>query len=272
MLQEDTGPRWPASVALVAVIAAPALLLYAWSRPQPAPPLEVPPLTLSVAEVAGAREAMAALEEPTGDAADARRALYREVNTAEHEANDYPGQAQLRRDRLTAALRALVDEHGEGAVAATRAADVERAIEALRGGASPEETVAEVGAFLRMMERYSMAAAGTQTAPDFVVRTALMARWNAVHDRELTEGFSPVHRRAYWGWLALHAGSAPLELRRSALDRYAEAGGARADEARGVLAFDEGDLAGAHVAFERAQARRGGFRLRNLTLGALETN
>jgi len=266
------GPRWPATVALVAVIATPALLLYAWSRPMPAAPFEMPPLTLSPGEVADARAAMSALSEPTGEAADRRRASFREVNIAEHEANDYPGQARLRRDQLLEAVRAVVEAHGEEAVAAMRAADVERGMEALAGGVPPGEAVAEVGAFLRMMERYGMASGGAQTAPDFVVRTALMARWNAVHGRELTDGFGPIHQRAYWGWLALHAGSAPIELRMSALDRYTEAGGTRADEARGVIAYEEGDLAGAHVAFERAHARRGGFRLRNLTLGALETD
>ena len=271
MAEEDMGPRWPATVALVAVIAAPALLLFAWSRPMAAAPMEMPPLVLAPSEVTEARDAMAALTERADRRG--RRHATRAVSRGEHRrarGQRLPGQAQLRRGRLTAALNALVEANGEDTIAATRAADVERGMRALGGNATPEEAVSEVGAFLRMMERYSMASSGTQTAPDFVVRTALMARWNAVHDRELTEGFLPVHLRAYWGWLALHAASAPIELRQSALDHYEEAGGTRADEARGAIAYEEGDLAAAHVAFERAHQRRGGFRLRNLMLGALE--
>ncbi|MCB9593718.1 MAG: hypothetical protein H6719_13375 [Sandaracinaceae bacterium] len=246
----------------------PALLAWSWSRPQPAPPMEVPPLTLAPNEVRAALAARAALEEPTGPEADARRAIYRETNVAEHEATDYPGQAQLRRERLVEALSALVTAAGEDAIPATRHADVERALLALRGELPDDERTDELGGFVRMMDRYSMAAEGRQIAPMFVVRTALAARWNAIHGRPLTEGFEPIELQAYWGWLALHAVNAPAERRFEALEHYAAAGGPRAAEARGVLLFEAGEGEAASEAFVEAFEAAGTFRLRNHAIAA----
>lgn len=231
-----------------------------------ASPTEMPPLTLPPADVAAALSLDAATEEPTGVAAENRRRIYQETNVAEHAATDYPGQAEARHALLAAALEAVINLNGAEAMAALRAADVERGMQALHGELSEEEVIAEVGNFLVMMERYGMAADGHQTAPSFVVRTALMARWNAVHGQELTDGFEDVHRRAYWGWLALHAAGAPLDRRLDALDLYAAVGGERALEARGVLLFEDGNTPGAHEAFVQGYQSRGTFRLRNFAL------
>ncbi len=257
-----------AIAALTLALSAPVLLTWSWSRPNAAPPTEMPPLTLAPAAVQAVLAADAAREEPTGEAAARRRQLYRETNVAEHDATDYPGEAAARRAQLAEALEAVIDEHGPDVVRDLRAADVQRGMEALHGELPADEVVAELGGFLGMMERYGMATAGHQTAPTFVVRTAFMARWNAVQGLELTDGFEPVQLRAYWGWLALHAANAPLDRRLEALDTYASAGGERALEARGVLLYDEGDAAGAAEAFRAAYAARGTFRLRNHALQA----
>lgn len=259
-----------ATLALVLSLVAPALLAWSWSRPMEAPPLELPALTLPPAAITAVREADAALTEPTGARADTRRTIYGEANVAEHDATDYPGQAQIRAGRLGMALTALVEEHGEDAVAACRVADTERAMRALRGDVEEGSAVEALGGFVRMMERYDMARDGRQTAPAFVVRTALKARWNAVHGRALTEGLAPIELQAYWGWLALHATSAPPDRRLEALERYEAAGGPNAAEARGVLLFEAGDMAGAREAFEAAHAATGSFRLRNHALAAHE--
>ncbi len=262
----DARARQLATAALALVTLTPALLAWSWARPIAAAPAEGPALALAPSEVRAAREARAALAEPTGPRAETRRTIYREVNAAEHAAADYPGQAQARPGRLRLGLAALVEELGEPAVAATRAADVARAMRALREGGDADE----LGGFVRMMERYSMAEAGRQTAPAFVVETALAARWNAVHGRELTEGLSDVELRAYWGWLALHAARAPLDRRLEALRHYAGAGGQRALEGRAAILFEAGDLEGAREAYERAYAMAGTFRLRNHALAAHE--
>ncbi len=263
--------RVGAGAALVSVIVAPALLAFAWSRPAPVPPREMPPLVLepsAVEEVLASDRALAA-RAPEGERADARRRLYREVNAAERAASDPPGRGQARRAELERALSALVEEHGDEAVRATRASDLAELGPALHGGAGDERDAA-IGDFVAMMQRYELVRDGRQVAPTFVVRTLFAARWNAMHGRELTEGFSDVELRAYWGWLALRGEGAPIERRLEALERYREAGGPRADEARAVLLYDAGRREEAGEAFERAWSRRPTFRLRNHALACTE--
>lgn len=246
-------------------VALPGLLLWSWSRPQPAPPREVPPLALrpsAVAEQIRLDEAAAAAE-PESEHTELRRDVYTETNTAEIEANDYPPTVEDRRRRLHAAVAAAVEAHGQEVIAEMRAADVQRMERALRGELGPNATTAELGAFIRMMERYAMASGGRQLAPRFVVRTAFKARWNAMHGREATEGFSDVELRAHWGWLALQAQSAPMAMRLEALEHYAQAGGPRAGEARGVLLYQAGRTEEAAEAFRAAHAARPSFRMRN---------
>ena len=260
--------RFGPLAALVAVLVAPALLLFAWSRPAPAPPLEMPPLVLETSEVAAqiAADERAAERAPRGEAADERRRLYLESNTAELEAGDPPGRARARRQALVAALAraAPTDE----ARAAVRAGDLARLEPALRGELSAGDRAAELGGFLDTMQRYGLARGRRQIAPRFVVRTLFKARWNAMHGRELTEGFSPVELRAYHGWLALRAEGAPLDLRLAALDAYAASGG-RALEARAVLLYEAGRLEEAREAFLAAYERAPTFRLRNHALASL---
>lgn len=261
------GTRSLATAALVLTVSTPALLAWSWSRPMEAAPVEVPALLLAPRAVQAVRDADAALAAPSGRRADTRRSIYEEANVAEHDATDYPGQARIRAGRLAMALNELVGEQGEAAIEACRVTDTERALRALRGDAEGGGVEA-LGGFVRMMERYDMAQGGRQTAPAFVVRTAFKARWNAVHGRELTEGFAPIELQAYWGWLALHARGAPLERRIEALDRYEAAGGRGAVEARGALLFESGDMGGAREAFEGAYAAHGTFRLRNHALAS----
>jgi len=254
----------------VLVLVAPALLVWSWSRPYAAPPREVPPLTLSPSGVSAelAQDARIAAQAPDPEAALERRRLYHEANVAEQEATDPPGRARGRSQRLVAALEGLIEEHGEQVVAQIRAQDVARGEQALGGELAAGGAGSELGGFLRIMARYGMAADGIQIAPRFVVRTAFAGRWNAMHARELTDGFSEVDRRAYWGWLALHAREASTELRMEALGHYEAVAGERADEARGVLLYELGDSHGAEEAFTAAYEARGTFRLRNHALAA----
>lgn len=265
--------RGAAQAALVLVLVVPALLLWTWSRPYTAPPREMPPLTLSPGGVRAelAADARLAALAPDSEAARARRRLYQEANVAEREARDHPGRARERGTRIAAALDGLIEEHGEEVVAQIRAQDVARGEQALAGELAAGDSVSELGGFVPMMERYGMAADGIQIAPRFVVRTAFAGRWNALHARELTDGFSELERRAYWGWLALHALEAPAALRMEALGHYEAVAGERADEARGMLLYGAGDIAGAHEAFLAAYEARGTFRLRNHALAAVGT-
>lgn len=252
--------------ALAVVLVAPALLLFAWSRPAAAPPTEMPPLVLepSAIEAQLAADRDAAARAPSGEAALERLRLYHETNVAEQEAREPPGRAQARHEELVRALAAVATTDEERA--AVRASDVARLEPALHGELPAGERAAELGGFVGMMQRYGLARGDRQIAPRFVVRTLFKGRWNALHDRELTEGFSPIELVAYHGWLALRAEGAPSELRLQALDHYAEAGGGRALEARAVLLYDEGRLEEAREAFEDAAAATSSFRLRNHAL------
>ncbi|HJL16839.1 MAG TPA: hypothetical protein RMH99_14340 [Sandaracinaceae bacterium LLY-WYZ-13_1] len=262
--------RLGAWITLVLAMVAPALLLWSWSRPRPAPPREMPPLALAPravrAQIAADREAAA--RAPDGALEEARRAVYDEAHEAEVAGSDPPAVAMRRRARLRETLDTLAEAHGEAAVAAVRAADLERAERALRGTLPEVQRDAALGGLPDMMRRWRMADAERQRAPRFVVRTAFKARWNALYGREPTEGLSEVERRAHWGWLALHADGAPLDLRLDGLARYAEAGGERIAEARGVLLYEEERGDDARAAFEEAARRRPTFRLRNHALAA----
>lgn len=257
------------SVALVAVLVAPALLLFAWSRPAPAPPTEMPPLVLPPREVDAqiAADVAAAERAPAGEAAEERRRLYREANVAEDEAREPPSRARQRREQLVAALAAIAPD--DEARAAVRASDLARLEPALRGELPAGERPAELGGFVAMMRRYGLAHGDRQSAPRFVVRTLFKARWNTLHDRELTEGLSPVELSAYHGWLALRGEGAPGELRLEALEAYAAASGASVAEARGVLLYDLERFEDAREAFDQAYAEVPSFRLRNHALACV---
>lgn len=261
----DRRARVRASAALVLCLITPGVLVWAWSRPVPASPLEMPPLVLDPSAVRAELEASRRAAERAPDDPERAR-LYRESNVAEHEAADAPDRARARQEALEASLRAIVTEHGEQAVEALRARDVARAESALRGELAAGDRLAELGGFTRVMQRYGMARGDRQIAPRFVVRAALEARWNAMHGRPLTEGFAPVEEQAYWGWLATRGEGAPPGMRLEAVERYAAAGGARADEIRGVLLYDEGRVGEARRAFEDAYAASPSFRLRNHVL------
>ena len=264
------GRHW---IAVAASIALSGLLLWAWSRPLPSAPAQMPPLVLEQNEVAAALEADAAAAQsvPSGSEAERRATLYREVNEAEVRQGDFPAEARSRRARLATSLEILREAHGQAAVDAVRADDVARIVEALRGGLTSEEAAAQIGGFDRMLAQYALVEGGVQRAPTFVIRTVFKARWNGVHGLELTDSFAPIERRAYWGWFALRARAAPLDARLSALDELEAAGGISGDaasvgEARGTLYLRAGDLDRAREAFAAAHEARGTFRLRNFAL------
>jgi hypothetical protein len=262
--------RGAATAVLVLVLVAPAALLWTWSRPRAAPPSQMPALALPPAQVRAQIEAdrAAADAAPDDRLEETRREIYTEANEAELEASDPPARALRRQRRLEDSLEALAEAHGPDAVAAVQAADLARAERAMRGALPEVRRPGELGGFVDMLRRWGMVEGERQVAPRFVVRTAFKARWNAMYGREPTEGMSEVERRAHWGWLALRAEAAPLAARLEGLERYAEAGGERVAEARGVLLYEEGLGERARDAFEAAHAARPSFRLRNHALAA----
>ncbi|MGE0790737.1 MAG: hypothetical protein AB7S26_34000 [Sandaracinaceae bacterium] len=257
-------------VALAFALAGPALLYAAWTRPIAGAPSELLPLALppSLVREQLARDAADAAHDPDSEIARRRRELFRESNAREVSGGEFPNAVEARRTRLLESLRELEASHGAEGVAAARATDVARMEAAIHGELGSSDTRAALGGFVRMMERYDMASGGRQLAPRFVVRTAFKARWNAAHQRELTADLSPIELRAYWGWLALEARSAPLELRLEALGPYGEAGGPAALESRGILLAEAARLPEAEEAFLAAYESRHAFRDRNYAVYA----
>ncbi len=258
-------------VARGVLVILPLCLLGLWWWPRPAIPVELPSLVLPRAEVVAAIAAEDALARAAPDSAseERRRAAYLEQGRAELRGLDTPASARARLTTLRSATEALAEE-GPDAVAAARAADVLRMERALSGEGTEATRAGELGMFARSLERWHAVEGGTRIAPRLVVRALASARWNAIHDRELTEGLSPLHLRAYHGWLALHGAIGASELRGRALMAYGRAGGARVHEARGVLLFLEGapDLAAPELlaSFEAT----GNLRVRNHWLAAVQ--
>lgn len=265
--------------AATIAIVLPGLVCALWLAPRAAIPAELPPLPQAAREARDAieRAHALALEAPEGEHAARRRALYEAQNVAELEGED-EAVGQARRAELRAELEAVRAEHGDEAVDAMRAADVERMIPALAGQGSDDERARATGGFRGVLERWGAIAPigdgagerGRRVAPELVVRALFAARWNAVHGLPLTSGLGPAELRAYHGWLGFRGEAADRLMRGAALDAYAEAGGAYADEVRGTLAWREGAYEEAADAFERAYADTGVVRLRNHALAAAQ--
>lgn len=233
--------------------------------PRPVPPEEPPSLMLdrpSIRKVL-ASDAQLARHVPQSEAAlDVRRLM-----AAEGRAETGPGEeaeaVERRRAELESAVKRLERQDGPRALAAMRAYAAGRLAAALRGDRAAEDRDALLGGFPKMLERYTLVVKGRTIAPFFVIRTLFKARWNAVVGSPLTEGFAPIEQRAYWGWLALHAGNADPELRLQALDRYARVGGRHIAEAQAVLAYRAGHLPEAAEWLARALREDPNRRLRN---------
>jgi hypothetical protein len=258
-------------IGLVVAVCVPAGLIALWASPRPARPAEMPALVLPAPEVARVLAAQDALAASAVDDEDEtqRRALYLAQGLSEVRMDDSPEQAQARSVQLVRLAR-RVAERDPQMLAAIRARDVARVMPALRGEAPRDETerASELGVFPAMLARYGAVIEGHRVAPELVIRTMFFARWNAIHGLVLTDGMSPLELRAYYGWLALEGGAAPIGMRIEAVDAYAAAGGTRVWEARGVLAFESGEWAEARSDFERACDLTGSLRMRNHALAA----
>lgn len=234
------------------------------------PPTEAPGLRLDRGAV-DARQAAdreeAALA-PRDATSEKMRELFLEQGRAE-----WSGEAEelteARRRTLASLAEELEAEHGGRALSAMRAEAVERLEAAFESELDEQERRGRLGSYPRMLERYGLTREGRWLAPPFVVRTLYKARWNAIFGRPFTEGFDRAEGLAYYGWLALHASKADLNLRADALQAYAELGGERVEEAWGMLAFRTGDRERAAIHFARVLEKERSSRVRNHWLAAV---
>jgi hypothetical protein len=260
--------QWPSEgLGALALVSIAAALVAFWQVPRASPPVELPALVLPRSEVEAELRAEAALAEAFDDPRDeVRRGLYLAQGRAEILRDDTPDSARNRVD----ALATILDGWDDAAVAGARAADVLRMERALLGEGTEAERGAEIGRFAETLERWLAVEGGRRIAPRFVVRALAHARWNAIFARPLPEGMSPLRRRAYHGWLALHGAVGWSDLRSTALDAYVAAGGTRGHEARGALLWFEGEPALAERELDEAARLTGSVRLRNEALACIE--
>ncbi|HTU57409.1 MAG TPA: hypothetical protein VMF89_03230, partial [Polyangiales bacterium] len=181
----------------------------------------------------------------------------------EHRAN-----TELRRRRMRHAQEALVAESGARAGNAMRARALLKFEAALAGEVPRAELKGLMGIYPHVLAQHLLTRDGIELGPHFVVRTLFKARWNRLCDLPPETDLSPVERRAYFGWMGLHAANLSVRDRLQALVSYAAAGGAEAEQALGVLAFVDQDYRRAAASFERAYTQTSNLRLRNYLRGA----
>jgi hypothetical protein len=252
--------------ALLLLLALLCALVLLWI-PRPVEPDEMPGLRLPVAEVSRVLrrdQAAVSVSLPRQESSRLER-LYLDQGRYER-AGVRPPEAGLRLKELRRRLRRFGKKQGEEAMVALRARAVARLRSALDIELDEKQTLGVLGSFPKTLRTFGASRDGELVAPWFVVRTLYKARWNLVHGLVPTEGMERVELLAYYGWLALQAEEAPLDMRVRALALYASLGGADAEEAQGVLSYRIGDLAAAERHLQAAYQQRPGLRLRNYLL------
>jgi hypothetical protein len=242
--------------------------------PQPVDPWEMPSLVLdrtAVSDAVGLDETLAD-EAPDSTEAQTLRGLF--LDHGRSEAN--PPYERLEFDARQTAIHfasgALVEKHGAPAVAAMRASAVEEFIHVLGDGSDEERDDYEIGVLggiRTVLETYGVMRDGVLVAPPLTARVFYKARWNSIHRRPFTEGFSQVELQAYWGWLALHGWGKALDEREDALVEFRDAGGFGTQEAAALFDMLRDRPDRAAKSLETLYEASGQLRLRNLGLGAL---
>jgi hypothetical protein len=251
---------------LVATLAGIALI----ALPRAVAPLELPTLTLDPEDVRAQEREDAELAASAPNTANAKALLADYLNFGESEIMVI-GQHMLleqRRRMLGRAQEAVVAESGPKAGQAMRALALSKFEAALSGELPNAELKGVLGIFPHVLMQHRLTHDGLELGPHFVVRTFYKARWNRMCGLLPEAELSPIERRAYFGWMGLHAANLPIRERRQALIGYAAAGGAEADQALGVLAFLDHDYTRAADSLERAYTQKVNLRLRNYLRGA----
>jgi hypothetical protein len=211
-------------------------------------------------------------EAPESEEAQALRALF--LDHGRSEANPPYGRREYDRRQVAihGATKAVISKHGEPAFEAMRASAVEELMGVL--GVAGHEARGEreegiLGGFPTVLKEYGAFRRGVLVAPPLTIRVFYKARWNSIHRRPFVEGFSPIEKQAYWGWLALHGWGKPLEKREEALLAFRDAGGFGTLEAAALFDLLEGNAARASNSLDMLYEASGQLRLRNFSLGVL---
>jgi hypothetical protein len=238
--------------------------------PRAIAPIELPALELDPEAVRAQEHQDSELAKTAPATANANLLwdLYLQFGESELMLLEQPAPLEQRRRKLRRAQEAVVAESGQRAGNALRARALLKLEAALAGEVPRAELKRVMGVFPYVLSQHLLTRDGVELGPHFVVRTLFKARWNRMCGLPPETDLSAIERRAYFGWMGLHAANLSVRERRQALIGYAAAGGAEADQASGVLAFVDQDYARAAVSFERAYARTANLRLRNYMRGA----
>ena len=257
---------------LVLWLVLTAVVTVVLTIPQPVDPWEFPSLTLSRRAVAEdvRRNGELAERAPGSDQVRRLRSLFVDHGMAEvnppYEKVDY----ESRQVEIFRTIRSIEQTHGEEAIAAIRALAVEDFMSCFRHGRlepKTDEQIGAVGGFEQMLDKYGVVFREVLIAPELTVRAMFKARWNLIHRKAVTDGFSEIELQAYWGWLALHGWGVPLQERIDALSLYRDAGGAHAAEATALFELLRGRTHRASAELYALYEATGQLRLRNLALG-----
>ena len=251
---------------LVATVAGVCLI----ALPRAIVPDELPALVLDASEVREQerQDVELAKNAPRTDNAKALWAQYLQFGEAELELFQPRARMEQRRRRMRRAQEAVVAESGPRAGNAMRARALLKFEAALAGEVPRSELSGLLGVYPHVLAQHLLTRDGIELGPHFVVRTLFKARWNRLCGLPPETDLSLIERRAYFGWMGLHAANLSVRERQQALVGYAAAGGVEAEHAQGVLAFVDQDYARAAANFERAYAQTSSLRLRNYLRGA----
>jgi len=270
--ETPTKARERAFVALFALFATLTLCsVVVLSTPRALVPQDLPPLVLDRSQVARAIAADVALaaKAPGGIDVDELAARYLDEGRAELSGPTEQRLVELRQQEWRQLVQRVFARIGPAGVRAMRAQTLVQFMQVWHG-----ETVDEAdkqglfGSLPEMLRTYGFTADdGTLLAPELCLRSNFKARWNLIHGLPVTDGFSPIERQAFEGWIALHASKAPAERRLQAAQAFYDAGGHRGAQALATWLYRIDRLPEARTLMQREQVARGELFTRNYVLG-----
>lgn len=254
--------------AVVAFATACGIVLV--NMPRAVEPARLPPLVLPRALVRDmlAKDRAEAGRAQAGAELDELYELYLGEGHAELAGQQGLLTTGARRQRMAILAPRLFEKLGAEGVRALRARAVERFMLA-RVSELEDKREAEglVGTFPNILERYGLTRPdGSLRAPEVSVRALYKARWNMIHELPTRAFFDNAEKRAYEGFVALHAAQVPATERAASARVYYDLHGKRSGEALAVWLYQGRRLREAHLLLEKAAADEGALRARNMLL------
>jgi len=261
-----------AGLRLVACAIFAACLSVVLMIPTPVAPRELPTLVVThahdAAQLAHLREFAA--RAPSSESARALEAAV--AHAGRREVHHVASDSELANEDIEIASRrdAVITHDGRTAITALRSKAVLAFVDAFEVDVAPDRETAPIfGSFHAALARWGVVRDARLVAPALVVRVLYAARWNVIVRLPPTSGFGRAERRAYFGWLLLHAPGLSRDARRDAVFAFGETTDVReASEAIAVLEFAEDDFLAASTTFAGLARTRGDLRLRNAALAA----